>query len=132
MPNNQAKRILVAEDSKDLQSLLTDLLIRAGYKVDCVANGQEALEFLKSTKSLPGLILLDLVMPEMDGYQFRQAQEEDARTASIPVVIMTADDDIQSKAMKIGAKGFLKEPFPDVPTILNTIGRFFPSNGSNA
>lgn len=126
MQSNHSKRILIVEDAEDIQFLLTQLLEAEGYQVDYVANGQEAIEFLTSSEHLPGLILLDLMMPVMNGYQFREAQEKEAKFASIPVLMMTAAGDIQSKSMKAGAKGFLKKPFVDISTILETVGRFFP------
>lgn len=127
MQSNHSKRILIVEDAEDIQFLLTQLLEAEGYQVDYVANGQEAIEFLTSSEHLPGLILLDLMMPVMNGYQFREVQEKHAQIASIPVLLMTAGGDIQSKSIKAGAKGFLKKPFVDIPTILETVGRFFPS-----
>lgn len=123
---DSTKHILIVEDSKDIQDLLARLLNSSGYKTDCANNGLEALEFLHSLKILPGLILLDLMMPEMDGYGFREAQAKIARFASIPIIVMTAHGDVQSKALKIGAKASLKKPFSDIETILDTIGRFFP------
>jgi two-component system response regulator MprA len=125
MPSSQ-KRILIVEDSHDIQILLAKLLKAEGYTVECADNGALALEFLRSTDEQPELILLDLMMPDMDGYQFRREQEKHEKTAGIPIVVMTADGDVQSKAMKIGAKGFLKKPFSDIELILETVGRFFP------
>ena len=126
MQTNHVKHVLIVEDAKDIQILLADLIEAEGYRVDCVFNGEEALKFLTSSENLPGLILLDLMMPQMDGYQFRKAQEKDKRIADIPVVVMTADGDIQAKSVKLGSNGFLKKPFTNIPTILETVGRFFP------
>jgi len=66
-------------------------------------------------------------MPDMDGYEFRCNQEKDSKIANIPVVIMTADREIESKAMKVGAKAFLKKPFTNVADILATIAAFSPN-----
>lgn len=56
------------------------------------------------------MILLDLMMPVMDGFQFRAEQEKDERLAQIPVLLMTADSNAEIKAMEIGAKGYLRKP----------------------
>jgi CheY-like chemotaxis protein len=64
------------------------------------------------------------MMPELDGYQFRKEQVKDPRLTEIPVVVMTAWADIESKAMQIGAKGYLKKPFVDIDTILSMVEKF--------
>lgn len=126
MQPSQKKYVFIVEDSIEIQKLLATLLESEGYRVDCAINGKKALEKLFSASELPGLILLDLMMPDMDGYEFRRQQEMSPKTAAIPVVVMTADGDVQSKSIKIGAHGFLKKPFSDVELILDTVARFFP------
>ena len=125
---NQKKCVLIVEDSPDIQGLLVRLLMSEGYITECASNGREALDKLAAWSESPGVILLDLMMPDMDGYEFRQEQEKHAKTGGIPVVVMTADSDIQSKAMKLGARGYLKKPFLDVERILDTVGQFFPKS----
>lgn len=127
MQISQKKNILIVEDSPEIQTLLAKLLKKEGYSVQCAGNGREALEKLEGAEEMPGLILLDLMMPDMDGYQFRQEQEKNARTADIPILVMTADGDVQTKAIKLGAKGFMKKPFSDIELIIETVGRFFSS-----
>lgn len=121
---NKDKKILIIEDSIDIQALLERLLRGAGYTVECAVSGREGLELLRKSDDLPKVILLDLMMVDMDGYEFRKEQEKDARTAAIPVVLMTAHGDIQSKSMLLGARAFLKKPFHDVDAILETVGKF--------
>ncbi len=104
-------------------ALLRQLLEEEGYPVDAAMNGQEALDFLREARELPALILLDLMMPVMDGFRFRLEQEKDARLASIPVVIMTADGNIESKEMKIGARAAIKKPM-DIVAVIETVQRF--------
>jgi CheY-like chemotaxis protein len=119
------KHILIIEDSKDIQILLSSLLQSLGYTMTCANNGQEALELLNTSKYRPGLILLDLMMPVMDGYGFRIEQKKNPDLANIPVVVMTAGGDVQAKAVSVGASDYLKKPFTDVETILQTVDRFF-------
>jgi two-component system chemotaxis response regulator CheY len=120
-----AKRILIVEDADDISETMKELLETEGYEVACVANGLEALRHLESTKALPNLILLDLMMPQMDGYAFREEQTKHPNLASIPVLVMTAATDPQAKVKKLGAQGMLKKPFKDIATILDGIERFF-------
>jgi CheY-like chemotaxis protein len=104
------KRVLIVEDAADIRFLLKSLFETEGFVVDQAANGQEALEFLRSTDSLPALILLDLMMPVMDGYEFRSKQEAEPRLANIPVVVMTADGDISARRSSMRAREYLKKP----------------------
>jgi CheY-like chemotaxis protein len=102
------KRILVVDDDPDIRETLAELLQEEGYGVTSAAHGGEALSALR-TEPRPGLILLDLMMPIMDGWQFRAEQRRDASIASIPVVIISATgrDDVVSA---LGAAQFLKKP----------------------
>lgn len=117
------KRILIVEDAEPIAASMAELLHQEGYEVTCAADGQEALTHLESTQALPDLILLDLMMPLMDGYQFRARQMQDPRLSHIPVLLMTAGGDIQAKAKELDARGYLRKPFKDVITILTTIER---------
>ena len=81
--------ILVVDDDADLRETLQVLLDDSGYGVTAVANGQAALDQLKAG-ARPSLILLDLMMPEMNGWQFLERAQADAVLDAIPVVIMTA------------------------------------------
>jgi CheY-like chemotaxis protein len=102
------KRILVVDDDPDIRETLAELLQEEGYAVASAAHGAEALSALR-TDPRPGLILLDLMMPIMDGWQFRAEQKKDPELASIPVVIISAtgrDEFVSS----LGAAQFLKKP----------------------
>src|SRR3954470_23175677 len=81
--------VLVVDDDQDIREALCDLLADAGYRAASVANGKEALIYLKSGE-LPCVILLDLMMPVMDGWEFRRQQQGDPRLSKIPVVVITA------------------------------------------
>ena len=83
-------RILIVDDDHDIRQTLSEVLEDEGYLVQSVANGAEALQALREGRLLPALILLDLMMPVMDGFQFRLEQQRDPRIAGIPVVVITA------------------------------------------
>ena len=82
--------ILVVDDDPDIRDSLREVLEDEGYEVACVGNGREALDHLKTTNPRPCVILLDLMMPVMDGWQFRKEQKQDADISSIPLVVITA------------------------------------------
>jgi CheY-like chemotaxis protein len=101
--------ILVVDDDQDIRDTLLDVLADAGYSVRVAADGSEALEVL-GHGDLPSLILLDLMMPGMDGFAFRQAQASDPRLASVPVVIVSASANLARDAKRLGATGYIQKP----------------------
>src|SRR5262245_48875205 len=113
------RRLLLVEDDGELRSSLSELLQSDGYHVVGAANGSEALEYLKEPP-LPDLILLDLMMPVKDGWQFRIEQKRDPSIASIPVLAISADD--TPKAVAIDAELYIKKPF-QYSTLLDAIRR---------
>jgi CheY-like chemotaxis protein len=85
--------ILLVEDDPDLRDAMTDVLERGGHRTKAASNGLEALEWLQETARPPALILLDLMMPVMDGWQFREEQLKDPRLAPIQVAVLSARSD---------------------------------------
>jgi CheY-like chemotaxis protein len=84
------KRILVVEDNDDIRDLLVQVLDEEGYEVDCAENGKEALEKLAARPSDPSLVLLDLMMPTMNGWEFLEARKKDPTLAIHKIVTMSA------------------------------------------
>ena len=82
--------ILLAEDDEDLREAMVETLSEAGYTVAAVGNGRDAIEWLEDTAHPPKLILLDLMMPVMDGWQFLEERQKTPRVASVPVVVLSA------------------------------------------
>lgn len=122
------RRILLVEDDDEISASMTELLEEEGYQVHRAANGAAALAYLHSSEELPQLVLLDLMMPQMDGYEFRDTQRKDPRIAAIPVVLMSAGGDLRSSAVELGARGILRKPFMDIGTVLATIDRSFDAS----
>lgn len=85
--------IVVIDDEPDIRESIAEVLSDHGYEVRCFANGADALEHLRSDANA-SLILLDLMMPVMNGWSFREQQSRDLRLASIPVITMSATDDL--------------------------------------
>jgi len=82
--------ILIVDDDSDVRNALSELLEEEGFSVEAAQNGREALARLRTGKVHPAVILLDLMMPGMDGWDFRSEQMRDPRLASVPVVIVSA------------------------------------------
>jgi CheY-like chemotaxis protein len=84
------RKVYVVEDDSELRHTLGEALEAQGYRVVATANGAEALAALRSDDARPCLILLDLMMPVMNGYEFRKEQRADPALAGIPVVVISA------------------------------------------
>jgi signal transduction histidine kinase len=101
------ERILLVEDDRGIRDVLRGILEEEGYAVTVAENGRRALEYLKSG-GVPDLIVLDLRMPIMDGWQFRAEQKADPALATIPVLAISADG--SAKAAAIDAAAYLRKP----------------------
>lgn len=106
MAPQHGKRILVVEDGAVIREAMRMLLEWEDYRVDCASNGREALDQLRRGEP-PDLILLDLAMPVLDGYQFLRELEQEPALASIPVVVVTATEEASSPV----AAGHIRKPF---------------------
>ena len=110
-------KILVVEDDADACEALAQLLQDEGYGVASARNGREALEQLKSA-DLPSVIILDLLMPVMDGWQFREEQKRNAAISSIPVIVLTA----LRPSPDFDAEAFFHKPV-EIPHLLDVVRR---------
>jgi len=102
-----AKKILIIEDDKFLRELIGQKLIKEGYDIVEAVDGEKGIKSAKDEK--PDLILLDLILPGMDGFEVLTKIKEDARVAQIPVIILSnlgQKDDIE-KGLKMGAVDYL-------------------------
>jgi CheY-like chemotaxis protein len=88
--NAAGARVLVVDDDADVRAALAEILEIHGYVVASAANGKEALALLREAAARPAVIVLDVLMPEMDGWQFRAEQKKDPALAAIPVVVVSA------------------------------------------
>jgi CheY-like chemotaxis protein len=114
------KRVLLVEDDRDVREGIAEVLEDEGYLVALANNGLQAVEQLRKTEALPSLILLDLMMPVMDGWQFRMEQKRNPVWASIPVVVLSADGDTLEKSRSIGAVACLRKPL-DIYELLDLV-----------
>lgn len=104
------RRILIVDDDCDVRLALVALLRAEGFTVTEAPDGREALRILRTSGEVFGLVVLDLMMPVMNGWQFRREQQEDPALASIPVLVLSAGANVGEVAASIGAVGYIKKP----------------------
>jgi CheY-like chemotaxis protein len=108
MGEHEAKSILVVDDDADIRHSLTEILVDEGYAALTAGNGSEALSLIRANHA-PSLIVLDLMMPVMDGYEFLAEQKRDEDLARIPVVVVTAD--VRKRPEELGVAAVVAKPF---------------------
>jgi len=102
--------VLVVDDDPDILEALSEILEAEGFEIRRARNGKEALDRLEPDG--PQLILLDLMMPVMDGWEFAQRmRQRPPEIARIPIIVLSADRNVGSKASDLGAVGHLAKPF---------------------
>ena len=106
-----AKRVLLAEDEPNIVESLTFILERSGFEVATTTNGRQALEVAQS--DTPDILILDVMLPELDGYEVLRRLRADTRTKTLPVLMVTAKGQREDRetAMKCGADMFITKPF---------------------
>jgi two-component system chemotaxis response regulator CheY len=115
--------VLVVDDDVGCRAFLGEFLGLLGYRVESVGDGLEALEHLSDPAQRPCVIVLDLMMPVMSGWEFRREQARDARLADIPVVLISGVvKDLGREAEAVQVRDYLIKPF-DLNALAAAIGR---------
>lgn len=117
------KPVLVVEDDIEIRSTLSEVLRAEGYTVHEAENGMVALDLLTDLEPLPGLIILDLMMPVVDGFEFRNRQLKIEKIANIPTVLFSADGQLTVKAKAAGLNEFIKKPI-DLDDLYDLVKKF--------
>jgi len=125
---NSDKYILLVEDDIDINNAIESILCEEGYKVRCTFNGQEALNFLQSAPIKPSLIFLDIMMPIMNGLEFREAQLKNLKLAQIPTIVLSANGK-QDEIKNLGVLESLNKPL-DLETLISTVKLYFSNSHS--
>ncbi|MDX9707966.1 MAG: response regulator [Trichloromonas sp.] len=117
------KKILIVEDEESLLKLESILLISKGFEVKGVSNGRAALEAVAEDK--PDLVLLDIMLPEIDGFEVCRQLKSDPATRHIPVIMLTAKKSREDmvRGEKVGADWYITKPFKSA-MVIETIQRF--------
>jgi CheY-like chemotaxis protein len=127
MPNASCN-VLVVDDDAEIRETLVELLEERGYRTVAASNGKQALDALQRGER-PELILLDMMMPVMDGAQFRAKQREDSELAGIPVVLISAHEDLSKRVRELGARSALQKPI-SFRDLIDTVRRFCGRRGA--
>ena len=113
-------RILVVEDDDLIRDSLVEFLDDQGYQAIGAVDGRDALQWLRSGEPRPCVIVLDLMMPNMDGKAFREAQLGDAQLAGIPVIVVSAYRDVAKGAAELDVEHYLPKPLK-LPVLLELV-----------
>jgi CheY-like chemotaxis protein len=114
--------VLIVVDDRDIREMLSQNLEDEGYSVIAAADGHDALAALDAEQK-PCLILLDLMMPGMNGWEFRAEQKRMAQIAEIPVVILSARTDVAKAASEMDGVEYIAKPI-DFDALMRTVARF--------
>ncbi len=108
---NGKKKILLVDDDLHIQRIVSFKLLKRGYDVTCVMNGVQALASVE--ENIPDLIILDIMMPEMDGYEFNRRLKSNKEYKNIPVFVLTAKGQVVDRnlAYSIGVTDYITKPF---------------------
>ena len=111
LPLADRPRVLVIEDADNIATALEFLITREGYLHDRMATGNMALRHIRDTR--PDLVLLDVMLPEVSGYEICKGIRDDPELAAVKVLMMTArgSDIARQKSLELGADGFISKPF---------------------
>jgi CheY-like chemotaxis protein len=119
------RTILLVEDDRDICEVVEQVLADEGYETIALSNGAEGLAHLRSAAPRPFVVVLDLMLPVMDAWQFRAEQMRDPALADIPVVIFSANPKVRKHADALGAAAVIRKP-PDLDELLTILSRFRP------
>jgi two-component system response regulator MprA len=114
--------VLIVDDDYAIRQMLQEVMEDAGYRVSTAENGAQALELLKAAAP-PRVILLDLMMPVMTGWEFYREQQSDARLAAVPVIILSARPSIDREGFAMAVAGFVPKPM-NVEHLLMLVERY--------
>jgi len=123
-PMPSSHLVLVVEDDADFREALVSALERAGYEVIAAVNGAAALQLLQ-WQIVPSVVILDLMMPVMDGRTFREHQLADPALASIPVIVLSAEAKAAELATSPGVHAVLRKPV-DLEALLGALDALCP------
>ena len=130
MVNDQPRRILLVEDDRFLRKAAETTLKQQGYTVITAADGEEALRVARSAP--PDLILLDVIMPKLNGFQVLDALKKDPTTAHVPVIILSnlgQDRDVQ-QAMEAGATAYFIKADLSLQALVQRVGETLAASGA--
>jgi CheY-like chemotaxis protein len=119
--------VLIVEDDAEIRESLKEIIELEGYLVFTAPDGKKALEILRTANDKPCLVLLDLMMPVMSGWEVLALREQDVMLATIPVIVVSAAGE---RAKQTQATGYIKKPV-DIDVLLNMIHKYCSQANAN-
>ena len=116
-------QILIIEDDASIRDMLSECLADEGYEVLTACDGRQGLELLRASAATPDLILLDLAMPVMSGWEFLEIQRDDPRLAAIPLVVLSADSSV-AKQQSLGGRTPLVTKPVDIGVLIDLVASY--------
>jgi CheY-like chemotaxis protein len=116
-------RVLLVEDDIDIRETVAELLVEEGYEVQTATSGRDALDHLATCATPPDLVLLDLMMPVMDGWTFHGELQREERWARLPIIVISADANVMEKAARLNPVACLRKPV-GIDELLGVVARF--------
>ena len=116
------KTVLVVDDQEINRDVL-EAILEDRYEILFAENGQEALDMIRTHRDELSVIMLDLIMPVMNGFEVLQKVQEDEELRKIPVIVLTAEREAELRALQAGAADFITKPFDEIEVILARVGR---------
>lgn len=130
METTYCNDVFLIEDDLDIREALVEILENEGVKVRSFQNGAQGLSSLIQSKELPCLVLLDLMMPVMDGHEFLEKKNAEFRFKEVPVVVMTADAFTHQNLSKLPeVAGLIKKPI-DIDYLVQVVNSYTTTRGS--
>jgi DNA-binding response OmpR family regulator len=121
-----ASYVLVVDDDPAIRGLVGDALRNEGYTVDLAAHGREALDAMRARR--PSTVVLDLMMPVMDGFSFIEACHHEQLCDGVPIVVISAVHDALERVSAVPVHACIAKPF-DLDDLVRTVGQFASPNG---
>ena len=119
----KAPRLILVVDDQEINRDLLGMILEDDYTVIYAENGREALEQIEENKDKLSIVLLDLIMPEMDGFEVLARMQDDESLKRIPIIVLTAEKNAELQALKMGAADFITKPFDMHEVILARVDR---------
>lgn len=120
---HNAKRLVLVVDDQEINRELLGMILEETYNVIFAENGKDALKAIRDHKQMLSVVLLDLIMPVMDGFTVLEQLKADEELRRIPVIVLTAEKSAELKSLQMGAADFITKPFDMHEVILARVGR---------
>ena len=117
------KLVLIVDDQELNRDVLEGTLLEAGYETICAENGEEALQAIRAHRERLSIVLLDLMMPVMNGFEVLETVQNDEFLRKIPIIVLTAERSAELQALQMGAADFIPKPFDEHEVILARVSR---------